>query len=67
LDPGTDLVPNLGLDSDRSGFIGDGTTVFNIGSSRLTVHMRYDLGIVFILAVETHSEYDRRNKTRRKK
>ncbi|HZI28110.1 MAG TPA: type II toxin-antitoxin system HigB family toxin [Gemmatimonadaceae bacterium] len=47
-------------------FLGDGVTVFNIGSCRLEVHMRYDLGIVFIRSIDTHEEYDRRNKARKK-
>lgn len=40
--------------------IGDGMVVFNIGGNkyRLVVHVRYDLGIVFVKRVLTHSEYD---------
>jgi mRNA interferase HigB len=40
--------------------LGDGTVVFNIGGNkyRLVVHVRYDIGIVFIKRVLTHSEYD---------
>lgn len=51
----------------NASLLGDGITIFNIGSCRLEVHMRYDLGIVFIRSVETHPEYDRRNRARRKK
>lgn len=38
----------------------DGIVVFNIGGNkyRLVVHIRYDLGIVFIKEVMTHPEYD---------
>lgn len=47
--------------------LGDGITIFNIGSCRLEVHMRYDLGIAFVRSLDTHGEYDRRNKARGKK
>ena len=47
-------------------FLPGGITVFNIGSNRLEAHVRYDIGIVFILDVMTHSEYDRKN-TKRKR
>lgn len=47
-------------------FLGEGITIFNIGSCRLEVHMRYDLGRVYIRSVDTHEEYDRRNKRRKK-
>ena len=41
----------------------DGHVVFNIGGNkyRLIVHVRYDLGIVFVKRVLTHQEYDRLN------
>jgi mRNA interferase HigB len=41
--------------------LGDGYTVFNIAGNkyRLLVHVRYDVGIVFIKRVLTHQEYDR--------
>lgn len=61
-------TPNeLRADFPKASFLGDGVTIFNIGSCRLEVHMRYDLGRVYILSVDTHAEYDRRNKARRKK
>jgi mRNA interferase HigB len=46
----------------------DGVVVFNIGGNkyRLVVHMRYDLGIVFIKEVMTHAEYDVWTKARKK-
>lgn len=50
----------------NASLLGDGITIFNIGSCRLEVHLRYDLGIVFIRSVKTHPEYDRRNRARRK-
>lgn len=40
--------------------------IFNIGACRLEVHMRYDLGRVYIRSVDTHEDYDRRNKRRKK-
>jgi mRNA interferase HigB len=38
--------------------LGDGHAVFNIGGNkyRLLVHVRYDLGIVFVKRVLTHPE-----------
>jgi mRNA interferase HigB len=55
-------------DFPSASFLGDGVTVFNVASQyRLQVHMRYDLGIVFIQGLMTHAEYDRLNKARRKK
>ena len=48
----------------KASVLGGGVTVFNIGSHRLEVHMRYDAGIVYIRAVMTHEEYDRRNRER---
>ena len=43
--------------------LGDGHAVFNIGGNkyRLLVHVRYDLGIVFVKRVLTHTEYDELN------
>jgi mRNA interferase HigB len=40
-----------------------GRVVFNIGGNkfRLVVAVRYDLGIVFIRFVGTHTQYDRIN------
>ena len=52
--------PNVSL-------LGDGIAVFNIGSCRLETHVRYDIGIVFIQSIDTHDEYDRRNKARNRK
>lgn len=61
-------TPNeLKGDFPNASFLGDGITIFNIGSCRLEVHMRYDIGFVFIRSIDTHNEYDRRNKARRKK
>jgi mRNA interferase HigB len=57
----------LQQDFPTASFLGDGVTVFNIGSARLTVRMRYDLGTVYVMAVETHAEYDRSNRVRKKK
>lgn len=48
----------------KASLLGDGVTVFNIGSHRLVVHMRYDLRTVYVRAVMTHPEYDRWNKQR---
>ena len=38
-----------------------GRVVFNIAGNkyRLVVHIRYDLGIVFIRFIGTHTQYDR--------
>lgn len=43
--------------------LGEGYAAFNIGGNkyRLVVHVRYDLGIVFVKRVLTHQEYDRLN------
>lgn len=49
-----------------SSFLGEGVTIFNIGSCRLEVQMRYDLDRVYIRSVDTHEDYDRRNKRRKK-
>jgi len=47
-------------DFPPASFLGDTKTVFNIGGNkfRLVVHMRYDLGKVFVRWVLTHKEYD---------
>ncbi|MDA8121558.1 MAG: type II toxin-antitoxin system HigB family toxin [Deltaproteobacteria bacterium] len=44
-------------------FLNDNRVVFNIkgNSYRLVVHVRYDLGRVYIRFVGTHAEYDRIN------
>ena len=47
-------------------FLGNRITIFNIGSCRLEVHVRYDLDRVYIRSVDTHEDYDRRNKRRKK-
>lgn len=50
-------------DFPRASFLGAYRTVFDIGGNkyRLVVHMRYDLGRVYIREVLTHAEYDRRS------
>ncbi|MGQ0640590.1 MAG: type II toxin-antitoxin system HigB family toxin [Gemmatimonadaceae bacterium] len=54
-------TPNeLLRDFPKASLLGNGVTVFNIGPHRLVVHMRYDLGRVYIREVLTHAEYDRR-------
>jgi mRNA interferase HigB len=61
-------TPNeLKGDFPTASFLGNGITIFNIGSCRLEVHMRYDLGRVYIQSLDTHAEYDRRNRARKKK
>jgi len=35
--------------------------------NRASAPFRYDVGIVFIRSIDTHAEYDRRNKARKKK
>jgi mRNA interferase HigB len=42
----------------------DGHACFNIGGNkyRLVVHMRYDVGIIFIKHVLTHAEYTKMTK-----
>jgi mRNA interferase HigB len=50
----------------EASFFGDGVTVFNIGSNRIKTHVRYDIGVVFILDVMTHPEYDRKNVKRKR-
>lgn len=50
----------------EASFLPNGITVFNIGSNRLEAQIRYDVGIVFILEVMTHSEYDRKNMKRKR-
>jgi mRNA-degrading endonuclease HigB of HigAB toxin-antitoxin module len=46
--------------------LGDGITVFNIGSCRIEARIRYEIGIVFIRSIDTHADYDRRNARRKK-
>ena len=43
--------------------LADGHACFNIGGNkyRLVVHVRYDLGIIFIKHVLTHDAYDKLN------
>jgi mRNA interferase HigB len=50
-------------DFPTASFLGARRTVFNIGGNkyRLVVDMRYDLGRVYVRAVLTHEEYDRRS------
>jgi mRNA interferase HigB len=40
--------------------LADGHACFNVGGNkyRLVVHIRYDLGIIFVKRVLTHEEYD---------
>jgi mRNA interferase HigB len=54
----------LRKDFPSASFLGAGRTVFNIGGNkyRLVVDMRYDLGHVYVGAVLTHEEYDRRTR-----
>lgn len=42
-------------------FVKNNRVIFNIGGNkyRLVVHVRYDLKILFIRFIGTHSEYDR--------
>jgi mRNA interferase HigB len=43
----------------------DGHACFNVGGNkyRLVVHVRYDLGIIFVKRVLTHEEFDALNAT----
>jgi mRNA interferase HigB len=43
--------------------LADGHVCFNVGGNkyRLVVHIRYDLGIIFVKRVLTHEEYDALN------
>ncbi|MGH7713697.1 MAG: type II toxin-antitoxin system HigB family toxin [Gemmatimonadaceae bacterium] len=50
----------------EASFLGDGRTVFNVGSNRIETRIRYDIGVVFILDVMTHAEYDRQNVKRKR-
>lgn len=50
----------------EASFLGDGVTVFDIGSNRIETHVRYDIGVVFIRDVSTHPEYDRKNVKRKR-
>jgi mRNA interferase HigB len=54
---------DLRADFPTASFLGGGRTVFNIGGNkyRLVVHMRYDLGRVYVRDVLTHEEYDRKS------
>lgn len=52
-------------DFPKASFLGDGVTIFNIGSSRLEVHIRYDLGRVYVRSIDTHDEYER-NRVRKR-
>jgi mRNA interferase HigB len=55
------LNPNqLKAEFGSVSLLGEGYAVFNVGGNkyRLVVHVRYDLGIVFIKRVLTHAEYD---------
>jgi len=47
----------------NASLLGNGYSVFNIAGNkyRLLVHIRYDVGIVFIKRVLTHEEYDQLN------
>ena len=53
----------LRADFPTASFLGARRTVFTMGGNkyRLVVDMRYDLGRVYIRAVLTHEEYDRRS------
>jgi mRNA interferase HigB len=53
----------LRADFPTASFLGARRTVFNLSGNkyRLVVDMRYDLGRVYIRAVLTHEEYDRRS------
>ena len=56
--------PNqLKAEFGNASLLRDGYAVFNIGGNkyRLLVHIRYDIGIVFIKRVLTHEEYDELN------
>ena len=52
-------------DFPKASLLGNGLTIFNIGSCRLEVHMRYDLGRVYVRSIDTHDEYERRNRMRK--
>lgn len=56
--------PNhLKAEFGSASLLGEGHTVFDIAGNkyRLLVHIRYDIGIVFIKRVLTHREYDELN------
>jgi mRNA interferase HigB len=56
--------PNqLKAEFGTASLLGEGYVVFNIAGNkyRLLVHLRYDVGIVFIKRVLTHQEYDALN------
>jgi mRNA interferase HigB len=56
--------PNqLKAEFGTASLLADGHVVFNVGGNkyRLVVHIRYELGIIFIKRVLTHAEYDRLN------
>ncbi len=50
-------------DFPTASFLGARRTVFNVGGNkyRLVVDIRYDLGRVYVRAVLTHEEYDRKS------
>jgi mRNA interferase HigB len=54
---------DLRADFPTASFLGARRTVLNIGGNkyRLVVDMRYDLGRVYVRAVLTHEEYDRKS------
>jgi len=54
---------DLRADFPTASFLGARRTVFNMGGNkyRLVVDMRYDLGRVYVRAVLTQEEYDRKS------
>lgn len=50
----------------NASIIGNNRVVFNIKGNRyrLIVHVRYDIGIVFIRFIGTHQDYDKIDSTR---
>lgn len=50
----------------EASFLANGITVFDIGANRIETRVRYDIGIVFILDVMTHTEYDQKNMKRKR-
>ena len=55
---------DLQQDFPKVSLLGSGIAIFNIGSCRLEVRMKYDHGRVYIRSIDTHEEYDRRNRAR---